>query len=208
MGDSRHYRAFISYSHNDARVAMRLHRSLENYRVPKHLRATAGEFGPVPDRLSPIFCDREELASSSDLGSRVQDALADSDALLVVCSPDAARSRWVNEEVLSFKRLGGGRRVYCVIVAGEPNAGDARECFPPALRFEVDECSRNPALLWSKRAFRCDDAFAVLAGVSSPEVGSPVDPRQSDGFYGALAPAAERFVFFDLSGKPIRAVGR
>ena len=138
MDNPRRYRAFISYSHSDARVAMRLHRSLENYRVPKRLRATPGEFGPVPERLSPIFCDREELASSSDLGSRVQDALADSDALLVVCSPDAARSRWVNEEVLSFKRLGGGRRVYCVIVAGEPNAGDARECFPPALRFEVE----------------------------------------------------------------------
>jgi len=128
----------MSYSHSDARVAVRLHRSLENYRVPKRLRATSGEFGPVPERLSPIFCDREELASSADLGKRVQDALADSDALLVVCSPQAARSHWVNEEVLTFKRLGGERRIYCLIVDGEPNAGDARECFPPALRFEIE----------------------------------------------------------------------
>lgn len=120
----------MSYSHSDGGVAVRLHRSLENYRVPKRLRTTPGEFGPVPDRLSPIFCDREELASSSDLGKRVQDALNDSDALIVVCSPQAARSHWVNEEVLTFKRLGGGRRIYCLIVSGEPNSGDARECFP------------------------------------------------------------------------------
>ncbi|HSE12821.1 MAG TPA: toll/interleukin-1 receptor domain-containing protein, partial [Rudaea sp.] len=148
MGDSRRYRAFISYSHSDARVAARLHRSLENYRVPKRLRATPGEFGPVPERLSPIFRDREELASSADLGQRVQDALGDSDALLVVCSPHAARSRWVNEEVLAFKRLGGSRRIYCLIVAGEPNAGDARECFPPALRFEIEadgQLGKRPA---------------------------------------------------------------
>jgi hypothetical protein len=116
----------MSYSHSDARVAARLHRSLENYRVPKRLRATPGEFGPVPERLSPIFCDREELASSADLGKRVQEALGDSDALLVVCSPHAARSHWVNEEVLTFKRLGGERRIYCLIVDGERNVVDAR----------------------------------------------------------------------------------
>jgi tetratricopeptide (TPR) repeat protein len=132
----------MSYSHSDGGVAVRLHRSLENYRVPKRLRTTPGEFGPVPDRLSPIFCDREELASSSDLGKRVQDALNDSDALIVVCSPQAARSHWVNEEVLTFKRLGGGRRIYCLIVSGEPNSGDARECFPPALRFEIEADGR------------------------------------------------------------------
>src|SRR4051812_3088589 len=98
MGDSRRFRAFISYSHSDSRVALRLHRSLEGYRVPKRLRGTPSEFGPVPERLSPIFCDREELASSADLGTRVKDALADSDALIVVCSPEAAASHWVNEE--------------------------------------------------------------------------------------------------------------
>jgi len=64
MGDSRRYRAFMSYSHSDAAVAARLHRSLENYRVPKRLRGTPGEFGPVPERLNPIFRNREELGVS------------------------------------------------------------------------------------------------------------------------------------------------
>ncbi|HEV2608144.1 MAG TPA: toll/interleukin-1 receptor domain-containing protein, partial [Xanthomonadaceae bacterium] len=138
MSDPRRYRAFISYSHSDARVATWLHRALEGYRVPKRLRASAGEFGPLPDRLNPIFRDREELASAGDLGARVQDALSASDALIVICSPAAAGSRWVNEEVLAFKRLGRGDRIYGLIVSGEPHAGDARECFPLALRFEIE----------------------------------------------------------------------
>src|SRR6478736_2017820 len=110
MGDSRRYRAFMSYSHSDAAVAARLHRSLENYRVPQRLRGTPGEFGPVPERLNPIFRDREELASSADLNKRFQNAPRGSDAMVVVCPPEGARSHLVNEEVLAFKRLGGRDR--------------------------------------------------------------------------------------------------
>jgi hypothetical protein len=73
---ARHYRAFISYSHADARVAAWLHHSLESYRVPQRLRGTPGEYGAIPERLTPIFRDREELASAGDLAARVQDSLA------------------------------------------------------------------------------------------------------------------------------------
>jgi tetratricopeptide (TPR) repeat protein len=132
------YRAFISYSHKDARWAGWLHRSLEGYRVPARLRGTRGEFGRLPDRLLPIFRDREDLASAGKLGPKIQDALADSEALIVICSPDAVRSPWVNEEVLRFKRTGRANRIYCLIVGGEPHAGDEHECFVRALRFELD----------------------------------------------------------------------
>lgn len=142
------YRAFISYSHNDSRAARWLHRSLEGYRVPSRLRGSSGEFGPLPDRLSPIFRDREDLASAGELGPKIQAALNDSEALIVICSPDAARSPWVNGEILKFKRTGRANRIYCLIVAGEPNTGDARECFAPALRFDLDangELGTQPA---------------------------------------------------------------
>lgn len=138
MNAPRRYRAFISYSHSDGPLSAWLHRSLESYAVPRRLRGSEGEFGAVPDRIEPIFRDREELASAGALGGRLQDALRQSDALLVICSPAAARSRWVNEEILFFKRLGRGHRIYCLLVAGEPNSGDERECFPPALRFEIE----------------------------------------------------------------------
>lgn len=132
------YRAFISYSHKDARWARWLHRTLEGYQLPRRLRGTAGEFGALPDRLRPIFRDREDLASAGGLTPKIQAALADSEALIVICSPDAARSPWVNDEVLRFKRIGRGHRICCLIIDGEPNAGDDRECFAPALRFELD----------------------------------------------------------------------
>ena len=132
------FRAFISYSHKDARWARWLHRALEGYQLPGRLRGTAGEFGPLPDRLRPIFRDREDLASAGGLTPKIQAALADSEALIVICSPDAARSPWVNDEVLRFKRIGRGDRICCLIVDGEPDAGDERECFVPALRFELD----------------------------------------------------------------------
>ena len=132
------YRAFISYSHADARWARWLHRAIEGYRVPRRLRGGRGEFGELPDRLSPVFRDREDLASAGELGPRIQAALDDSDALLVVCSPAAARSRWVDDEILRFRRTGRGQRIYCLIVDGEPKGGE-HECFPPALRFALAE---------------------------------------------------------------------
>jgi tetratricopeptide (TPR) repeat protein len=97
--------------------------------------------GPAPRRLTPIFRDRDELPASGDLGVELRAALARSLRLLVVCSPAAARSPWVNEEILAFKRLYGESGVLALIAAGEPNATAQgrpdEECFPPALRHRI-----------------------------------------------------------------------
>jgi tetratricopeptide (TPR) repeat protein len=140
--DAPKYRAFISYSHQDSRWAAWLHSALEKYRPPKSLIGTITDRGEVPKRLAPIFKDRDELPSATDLGSLINAALTDSAAQIVICSPRAAKSRWVNEEILAFKRLGREDRILCVIVDGEPNASDMpgrqeEECFPPALRFRL-----------------------------------------------------------------------
>jgi tetratricopeptide (TPR) repeat protein len=140
--DAPKYRAFISYSHRDARWASWLHGALETYRPPKPLVGKITERGEVPKRLTPIFKDREELPSAVDLGGLVNAALADSACQIVICSPNSATSRWVNEEILAFKRLGREDRILTLIVAGEPNATDMpgreqEECFPPALRFKL-----------------------------------------------------------------------
>jgi predicted negative regulator of RcsB-dependent stress response len=131
------YAAFISYSHADASAARWLHRRLETFRMPHGLVGTASSFGPVQRKLLPSFRDRDELAASGDLGTELRAALAASRFQIVLCSPKAAQSRWVNEEILSFKRLHGEHRTLALIVSGEPYAGDERECFPPALRFRL-----------------------------------------------------------------------
>ncbi|MBI5771423.1 MAG: toll/interleukin-1 receptor domain-containing protein [Verrucomicrobia bacterium] len=132
------YRAFISYSHTDTKWATWLLKKLEGYRVPARFHGRAAPIGRVGGRIAPIFRDRDELPTADDLGEAVQAALQQSATLIVICSPAAARSRWVNEEAMSFKRLDRADRVFAFIVEGEPNASEpAQECFPPALRFAL-----------------------------------------------------------------------
>jgi len=143
----RKYRAFISYSHTDKRWGEWLHRALENYRVPSRLVGRETRMGAIPDRVRPVFRDREELPTATDLGEVINQALEDSSCLIVVCSPRSARSRWVNEEILTYKRLGRSDRILSLIVDGEPNASDKpgsahEECFPEALRFRMGEDGR------------------------------------------------------------------
>lgn len=134
MNDVR-YSAFISYNHRDVAWARWLHRSLERYRVPRRLLGREGPYGPIAARLPPVFRDREELAASSNLAQSVQNALAVSGALIVICSPNGARSRWVNEEIRTFAALGRADRILCLIVDGDPQApaDDPAACMPPAL---------------------------------------------------------------------------
>ena len=137
------YWAFISYSHHDAKVASALQRAIETYRLPPHLVGRQSAHGSVPRFLKPVFRDREELQAGSDLNLSVRTALAQSRYLIVVCSPDAVRSVWVNQEIVEFKRLHGEERTLAVIVAGEPFASripgrETEECIPEALRFALD----------------------------------------------------------------------
>ena len=140
-GEQFKYWALISYSHGDAKWGDWLHSALETYRVPARLVRKAQPAGAVPKRLFPVFRDREELATSSSLDEHIQNGLRLSRALVVICSPRSANSRWVNEEIKLYKRMGREDRVFCLIVDGEPNApADSRllECFPRAVRFHLN----------------------------------------------------------------------
>lgn len=127
------YRAFISYSHADEAWARWLMRRLETYRVPSRLVGTEGAFGPIGPRLGAFFRDRDELTAAGDLGASIHAALADADALIVICSPASARSRWVGAEIEAFRASGRPDRIFCFVVAGEPGDGAGNSCFPPAV---------------------------------------------------------------------------
>jgi tetratricopeptide (TPR) repeat protein len=131
------YSAFISYSHSDQAAVRWLHPALETFRLPKEIVGTPSAFGPVPKKLPPVFRDRDELPASGDLGEHLRAALADSRFQIVLCSPKAAKSKWVNEEILSFKRMHGEHRTLALILSGEPYAGGDTECFPEALRYHL-----------------------------------------------------------------------
>jgi tetratricopeptide (TPR) repeat protein len=152
------YRAFISYSHADTIHADWLHRQLETYRVPARLVGTVTPLGAVPARLTPIFRDRDELPAAGDLSDELRKALQRSLFLVVIASPAAAQSRWVDEEVRQFKQLHGEGRVLVLIVAGTPGAGGDQECFPPALRCRI-----------GSDGIRTDEAAEPIAADLRPE---------------------------------------
>lgn len=148
------YWAFISYSHRDEQWASWLHKKLETYTGHKKLVGSLNRLGePVPARMFPVFRDRDELEGAPDLPDRINEALRQSRFLIVVCSPDSARSKWVDEEIRTFKAWGRDDCVLALIVDGEPNVtGDASEgvleCFPAALRHHVGsdrELTAQPA---------------------------------------------------------------
>jgi tetratricopeptide (TPR) repeat protein len=126
---------------------------VESYRVPTKLVGTTTAVGVVPRRLAPVFRDRDELPASADLGGELSAALQRSMFLIVICTPASAKSHWVDQEVLQFKRLHGDSRVLAVIAGGTPYATDMpgredEECFPRSLRFKLDaqgELSDTPA---------------------------------------------------------------
>jgi formylglycine-generating enzyme required for sulfatase activity len=136
VAETLKYRAFLSYSHADTSVAKRVHGRLEGFRIDKDLVGRATPSGPVPETLRPIFRDRLEFDAGSSLEHNTIAALDDSAALVVLASPHAARSKYVDQEVRHFKSRHPDRPLIPLIVSGAP--GDPEEeCFPPALRFEV-----------------------------------------------------------------------
>jgi tetratricopeptide (TPR) repeat protein len=136
------YWGFLSYSSHDGASAQWLHRALENYVIPRRLVGQPTPVGPAPRRFRPIFRDRAELAADADLRARIDDALKDSVYLIALCSPAAAASHWVNEEIMRFRALHGSARILAVISEGSP-LGDHESLFPPALKYRVDETHRE-----------------------------------------------------------------
>lgn len=138
--DELRYTAFLSYSHRDAAAASRLHRRLEAYRMPRRLVGQETPRGPVPERLAPIFRDREELPAATDLSETVREALGQSGALIILCSPHAAGSLWVAEEIRVFRELRPDRPILAAVLDGDPP-----DCFPEALRaFGADGTWHEP----------------------------------------------------------------
>lgn len=154
------YRAFISYSHADASFASWLHRRIESYRLP------AIRDGQTAS-LAPVFIDRAELPAAPDLTDQVREALAQSAALIVVASPQARASRWVDQEIALFRALHPDRPVLAALIAGEPD-----EAFPSAL---VEFGGRTIEPLAADFRKRADGKRLGLLKIVAGLTGQPLD---------------------------------
>jgi hypothetical protein len=130
------YDVFISYSHQDKPTARWLYRKLDGYRPPADGRDSPNSAVPAKAARWRAFIDEDELGAAANLSVAIDQALRSSKALVVVCSPDCAKSRYVNEEVRFYKSVHGGTSIFAVIASGQPGAAQ-NEAFPPALKFAV-----------------------------------------------------------------------
>jgi len=124
------YYAFISYKRQDERWAKWLQKKLERYRIPVALRKQSID---VPGHLRPVFRDKTDL-SGTMLNKEIENALLKSRFLIVICSPNSAKSEWVSKEIAYFSDLGRTNQIVPFIVSGEPHSKESHlECFPESL---------------------------------------------------------------------------
>ena len=143
------YYAFISYSRKNSKAAKYLHRQLEHFRVP--VKYVAKENLPPHQKfLRPVFRDRRDLeVGAGSFTDDIKAAIEQTRYMIVLCSPEAANSHWVNEEIKHFLETHNNdhNAIVPVILNGEPDSGGDMECLPGALRSEEITMRNLPSMI-------------------------------------------------------------
>jgi hypothetical protein len=118
---------FISYSRKNKEFARKLHKTLEAYRPPKDL---------AKRRLS-IVRDEGDL-SGTDYYQAIERHLRQSTKLIILCSPEARESLYVNDEIRRFLAANNPEDLIPILIKGIPNneatpGAEEHLAFPPAL---------------------------------------------------------------------------
>jgi hypothetical protein len=157
--ETSEYDAFISYSHAlDGTLARALQTGLEQFAKPWYqLRALR------------VFRDTTSLSANSGARSSIETALASSGWLVLMASPEAARSSWVNREVTWWRENKSSQRLLVVLTKGEftwnhdgGNGSDASGALPPALRGAFVEEPRWVDLRWLHNVDQVDQSNPQL----------------------------------------------
>ena len=122
------YFAFISYNSRDTEWGKRVQKKLEHYRMPATLcRERGWERKPI----SAVFFAPTDIQPGG-LTEELQERLKASRNLIVICSPNSAKSEWVGKEIEFFHQLGRTKQIHFFIVDGVPHSGNLdTECFNP-----------------------------------------------------------------------------
>jgi TIR domain len=114
MSERYAYKAFISYKHvTSGRFAAQLESALKRYAKPRLARPFK------------IFRDEKHLAPGPDLPRLIASALDASEYLILLASPEAAASPWVQAELDRWCGiLGRTERLILVLVGGEIGLGE------------------------------------------------------------------------------------
>jgi hypothetical protein len=175
------YDAFISYSHAaDGQLAPALQRGLQRLAKPWNRR-----------RALNIFRDETGLSTNPHLWSSVQAALDESEWFILLASPEAAASAWVNKEIEHWLATKSAEHILPVVTDGTWSWDSAARDFsldstavPQVLRGALRDETRHLDLRWARnetdldlRNGRFRDAIADLA---APLHGLPKDELEGE----------------------------
>ena len=131
MENTYKYFAFISYNSKDTEWGKKLQKKLEHYKLPATL---CHEHGWERRPIKPVFFAPTDIQPGG-LSEELQERLKAARHLVVICSPNSAKSQWVGREIEYFHNLGRTQNIHFFIVDGTPNSGDPdTECFNPVVK--------------------------------------------------------------------------
>lgn len=172
-GNRTKYFSFISYSHKDSEMAKWLQHEFEYYELPATLFEERKDLRKedLPESFRPVFRDEDELAGG-ELKPQISEALANSEYLIVICSPNSAQSKYVDNEIREFLSLSqeNKRRIFPLIIDGKPHQDQkhkGNECFSKTLlKLSEDKLDPIELIAGDIHATGRDHAFVkVLAGM-------------------------------------------
>ena len=171
------YDGFISYSHAaDGLLAPRLQAGLQRFAKPWWKR-----------RAVRIFRDESSLSANPHLWSSITEALETSGWFVLLLSPDAASSVWVNEEIAYWKTHRDPSRILPVVTDGEFGWADGDvtgDAVPEQLQGVFVAEPRWVDLRWARDEEQLDlsnpSFSAAVADVASAIRGVPKDELESE----------------------------
>ena len=108
------YFAFISYNSKDTEWGKKVQKKLEGYKMPATL---CSEHGWARKPIKPVFFAPTDIQPGG-LSEELQERLRASRNLIVICSPNSAKSEWVGKEIEFFHQLGRTKQIHFFIVEG------------------------------------------------------------------------------------------
>lgn len=133
------YCAFISFSSNDAKIANWLKDRLDRFNIPSFIRR---EHGLEIKRLKPSYTYLHASEAGKELKNELEKKLKRSRFLIVVCSPNSAKSLICDWEIATFIKLGRRDYIIPIIVDGLPYSDDENtECLSPSIHKEFPKSS-------------------------------------------------------------------
>ena len=164
----RAYDAFVSYSHAaDGRLAPALQRGLQSLAKPWYRR-----------RALRVFRDQTSLSASPELWSAIEEALSQARYFVLLASPEAAASHWVDQEVRWWRENRSHDTVLIVLTDGELAGTTAAGTSLPHRR-------SRPAL---RAGFRSEPLWVDLRWARDEQDVSMRNPRFRDSVGELAAP--------------------